>query len=280
MNIRKLLPLLLILTGISSAQPDFSHEMKEVIKKNNLMKKNGISEQRVFFTDTDNNFIPTGLKINESIENYDTEGRIINRAVNYSYTDTSYIIQYSFFYNDTDHLVDMMISGSEKDTIYFSYQKDTAGNVTEYLSYIKDHVGADSITGRFKCIYDGQNRLLVTRSGDQEVMRYNYDASGNLSYIESGSIITRYEYDEKGQILTKVVSSSENSEAKEISKYTYDSNGNIKTLKIEGWNGSLAENRYVYDDRGLQLKAYFASKIKDSDGTETEQFVIVENEYK
>lgn len=246
------------------------------------MKKNGISEQRVFITDTDNNYIPTGLKINESIENYDNVGSIVNRAVNYSYTDTSYIIQYSFFYNDTDHLVDMMISGFEKDTIYFSYQKDTAGNVTEYLSYIKDPFGADSIIGRFECVYDGQNRLLVTglRGRGQELIRYNYDASGNLSYIESGSIITRYEYDEKGLILTKVVSSSENSEAKEIGKYTYDNNGNVKTLKIESRNGPLAENRHVYNDHGLQLNAYFTSEIKDSGGTATEQFLIVENEYR
>lgn len=245
-----------------------------------MMKNNGISEQKKWFIKADSGFIPSGEKILESIEKYDREGRVIFRAVNYGGEDTSDMMHYYFFYTDGDYLADLIISGKDKDTILLSYKFDAKGNVTDYISTQKSKVPSGNMVSGYHCIYDSDGRLIVITDNDREVLKYNYDTWGNISFIETGETITRFEYDSVGNVVSRIVSAPDFNENPEKAIYTYYKKDMIKTVVVESPDGSVISNRFVYDDRGLQVKVYYEAINLQGDGSYNREYIIVENEYR
>jgi YD repeat-containing protein len=280
MCLRKILALILLLTGVSSAQPDLVNEMKEIIKKSILMKNNGIREQRIYYIKADSGFIPSGEKFLESVEKYDENGRVIYRAVNFSETDTSDMIRYYIYHFDDDHLADMILTGQEKDTTLLTYKRDAKGNVTDYISVKKSDDIPGGLVSGYQCVYDKENRLIVIKENDTELMRYNYNPDGNISSIETEQTVTRFEYDSRGRIIRRIVSAPDHNEKPEKSTFTYLKDDLYKTVVVESGDGSVFNNRYVYDDRDLQMKIYYEEKNVQSDSVITHEYVIVEFEYK
>ncbi len=199
--------------------------------------------------------------------------------MNFSETDTSDMLRYYLYYSDDDHLLDMIISGGEKDTTYFIYKRDSAGNVTEFLSMSSRPEYGGMKLG-YNCIYDAQNRMIMISENGREMIRYNYDDRGNISYIETPSSVTRFEYDSEWRVIKKVTSAPEFHEAHETALFTYHQKDMIKSVYVESGDGSVSENRYVYDDRGLQIKVYFKARNVQTDGSVTNDYVIVENEFR
>ncbi len=150
-------------------------------------------------------------------------------------------------------------------------KRDLTGNVVKEL--LQTEAGIETTT----YLYDHRNQVVEKREpfiGQQEkITRYRYDQKGNLmseTILSQGeNLTTAYTYNGQGLVLTRV------NPMGQVDRYVYDANGNLvkeidpryQALSIPGAPGM----EYEYDELNRQVRAI------DFDGTKKQ--VILYQEY-
>lgn len=136
-----------------------------------------------------------------------------------------------------------------------SLSYDLVGNLTEKIT---------SLGLKVVKKYDAVNRLIEiieSGSGEERITKYVYDAEGNLLEIDENGILTRYEYDLLGRIISVVDSLGRKT------KFEYDPLGRI-TAEIDHLGNKV---EFRYDNLGSLVKIMnkdgsFEEYNYDSDG--------------
>ncbi|WP_238654290.1 hypothetical protein [Paenibacillus piscarius] len=160
-----------------------------------------------------------------------------------------------------------------------NYQYDFAGNITSETGSSIEKMNDGSIVerGAYKTLneYDLEGNLLKTRhfngtGYDTEENTYNYrnlKVSSSKPFNDKGSIISRYQYDKSGNLVTEtaVINGTEHT-----TSYTYDGLG-----FANGTTDPLGNStRYLYDTMGNLLKTvdsrYSSLAMEQAPGIENE----------
>ncbi|VAW58675.1 Rhs-family protein, partial [hydrothermal vent metagenome] len=116
--------------------------------------------------------------------------------------------------------------------------------------------------------YDGCERLVKETGFDGRVQQYTYNKAGHLIQHQDGTVITDYERDVIGQMVTKTCRDTENKQAEERSRYQYDAKGRIiETYNRHQWLefefdqlGNLIKERH--GDIGDKNQIIHASRVE------------------
>ncbi len=102
-------------------------------------------------------------------------------------------------------------------TLHYRYDKER--NLKELINENGEHY-------RFE--YDGCERLVKETGFDGHSQHYKYNKAGQLiKHLDAGQVITEFERDALGQMLTKTSSHRINKTDKQKSRYLYDANGRL-----------------------------------------------------
>ncbi|MES2822780.1 MAG: M35 family metallo-endopeptidase [Pseudomonadota bacterium] len=126
-----------------------------------------------------------------------------------------------------------------------AYEYDTERN----LIRLTNENGDD-----YAFVYDGNERLIKEVGFDGRTQHYKYNAAGHLlKHLDAGEVITEFERDPLGRMLSKVSRAMADSEGqyRELNRYMYDPAGRLK----ETYNGQqyLA---FQYDRMGRLIKEH------------------------
>ena len=130
-------------------------------------------------------------------------------------------------------------------------KKDTQGNTWNYTYDIHGRLIKDKTpTGKeTEYTYDSQNRVKEI-SGQTDNITYNYKPDGSIDKVNKNNKITRYNYNEIGELISRTDENGRNI------NYTYDRAGNIASIKTP-----YAVTRYEYDIMSRLVKVTDSENI-------------------
>jgi RHS repeat-associated protein len=172
-----------------------------------------------FTYDADNNLLSTTDALgNQTTYTYDTQGNVLSKTK----TDTCGC-------------------GDPGETTYYTYDK--YGQLTSLT------LPTGAVVRNF---YDARGNLLVTKDGEGNVIQvYNYDAQGNVIVDKNANGITRYVYDEFGNVIESTDPDGT------ITKMEYDAKNQL--VKMIEADGSIST--FTYDKEGRQTKADYGNGL-------------------
>jgi RHS repeat-associated protein len=137
--------------------------------------------------------------------------------------------------------------------IYYIVAPDSGG--TKYLYPTRRQIHKDWNGNSTIVEYDGFARITKKTYSDNTTERFEYDPNfSQLSrYIDQNGIVTRYEFDARGNI-TRIIEADGRPEQRVI-EYTYDQYGNQRTIReIGDANTQEAYTQYFYDNQGNLIR--------------------------
>ncbi|MEF2174967.1 MAG: RHS repeat-associated core domain-containing protein, partial [Candidatus Absconditabacteria bacterium] len=191
-----------------------------------------------------------GVELNRVGAVYDEMGRVVQKDV-YVKEDNWRKVSTKYKYNKLSQLIESEDSNGVVSKVYYDefgrvdYILDAKGNKEQY-KYNKNSKLVE--------------KIVIDSVGKQLKTYYLYDKDGRLIQEKTGDQITKYDYNNLGQV-TKLTDPLGN-----ISYYKYDYLGNLREEKRiwikEGGNENVILNYYFDIDGNM-------TKVKDSEGNET-----------
>ena len=176
-------------------------------------------------------FIPKGEKQGVTTEfEYNTTGKLTKviapngETTHYTYNENDQLIKYSdpngrtteYKYDGLSQVIERI--DAEGQTLQYEY--DTERNLTSLTNENGE---------RYQFFYDGNERLIKEIGFDGRIQTYEYNKAGHLiRHTDADEVITEFERDALGQMLTKTSRSvNNNTEKEERIRYQYDAKGRL-----------------------------------------------------
>ena len=233
-----------------------------IVEKYKAWNKKG----EVYLTGNDD----SGTKVISSIEQYDERKNIILKLEKPSYSETTYVTEYT--YDDEDRLI---TKRDKYETVNYSYTKRSDG--TTKCSY------KDKYDEGYK-IYNKDGKVIEEGIPPREQSTYKYDNKGNViqeSYVTCSaggasshtSYIYKYDANEnityQKNITSQVYGEGDNQNTEDETWFEYDSNNNLIHEKSKYSNDTTPEKWYEYDSNNNLLH----EKYKNNDYIEEKWYM-------
>lgn len=173
------------------------------------------------------------------------DGKDIASRTEYAYSATGFIekikapnSETSYTYNENDQLtrhsdpqgrtteflydgLSQVVERFDAEGQHLKYEYDTERNLTALINENGE---------RYQFFYDGNERLIKEIGFDGRVQHYQYNGAGYLiKHMDAGEVLTEFERDALGQMVTKTSKSIKSQEQQEErTRFQYDAKGRIK----------------------------------------------------
>jgi len=202
---------------------------------------------------------------------YDASSNVIKSAVNTNEAGSTI----SWSISEYTYTVDGFLQSSSVSNLFLvEYTYDLAGNITS------QEIGDQLIS----YLYNSKGQLIETTDALFQTETYVYDSNGYLvSFTDRNGSVTEYFYNALGQVLSVVVTDSENN----ISTlyYEYYKTGSLKseendTLAVTYFYDSLGRTVRILEDDGVEkLYSYDNDGFLDSFTLAKDNIIIQEVDY-